>query len=140
MNNYTVIATNDSHVLWKRQADNTNQKTTIYPEHRVQKSSNGDYVINVGTGNNIRVFEISVRYKAKSILPMTSKLPRYLLEISGSSLQEYPISLPPYSTSWSFPIALEPNDSSVRISPKSLQFDTGSFVRNTRHILPRDAC
>lgn len=125
LNNYTVIATNDSHVLWKRQSDSANQKTTIHPERRVQKSSNGDYVINAGTGNNIRVFEISVRYKTKSILPMTSKLPRYLLEISGSSLQEYPISLPPYSTSWSFPIALGPNDSSVRISPKAYSLIPG---------------
>lgn len=125
LNNYTVIATNDSHVLWKRQSDSANQKTTIHPERRVQKSSNGDYVINADTGNNIRVFEISVRYKAKSILPMTSKLPRYLLEISGSSLQEYPISLPPYSTSWSFPIALGPNDSSVRISPKAYSLIPG---------------
>lgn len=125
LNNYTVIATNDSHVLWKRQSDNANQKTTVYPGRRVQKSSNGDYVINAGTGNNIRVFEISVCYKAKSILPMTSKLPRYLLEISGSSLQEYPISLPPYSTSWSFPIALGPNDSSVRISPKAYSLIPG---------------
>ena len=66
-----------------------------------------------------------MRYKAKSTLPMTSKLPRYLLEISGSSLQEYPISLPPYSTSWSFPIALGPNDSSVRISPKAYSLIPG---------------
>ena len=125
LNNYTVIATNDSHVLWKRQSDSANQKTTAHPERHVQKSSNGDYVINVGTGNNIRVFEISVRYKAKSILPMTSKLPRYLLEISGSSLQEYPISLPPYNTSWSFPIAIGQNDSSVRISPKAYSLIPG---------------
>ena len=135
LNNYTVIATNDSHVLWKRQSDNANQKTTIHPERRVQKSSSGDYIINAGTGNNIRVFEISVRYKAKSILPMTSKLPRYLLEISGSSLQEYPISLPPYSTSWSFPIALGPNDSSVRISPKAYSLIPGvaDFVTVAGH-------
>ena len=111
LNNYTVIATNDSHVLWKHQSDSANQKTTIHPDVVYKNLQAEITLFNTGTGNNIRVFEISVRYKAKSTLPMTSKLPRYLLEISGSSLQEYPISLPPYNTSWSFPIALGPNDS-----------------------------
>ena len=49
----------------------------------------------------------------------------YRLEISGSSLQEYPISLPPYNTSWIFPIALGPNDSSIRISPKAYSLIPG---------------
>ena len=96
--NYTIIATNDSHVLWKRRAGTVVQKKTSHPKHRIQKDTNGDYVITAGAANNIRVFEVSVRYNAKSMPPMTAKLPRYLLELSGSSLQKYPVSLPPYNT------------------------------------------
>lgn len=115
---YTIVTTNDSHILWKRQAETTTQKQTNNPEYHIQKDTNGDYVINARATNDMRVFEVSVIYSAKSILPMTSKLPRYLLELSGSSTQKYPVSLPPYSTKWKFPVVLAPNDSSVRISPK----------------------
>ncbi|TWP14881.1 hypothetical protein EUA75_02825 [TM7 phylum sp. oral taxon 353] len=126
--NYTIIATNDSHVLWKRRAGTAVQKKTSHPKHRIQKDTNGDYVITAGAANNIRVFEVSVRYNAKSMLPMTAKLPRYLLELSGSSLQKYPVSLPPYNTNWSFPVALAPNDSSVRISPKVYSLIPGASL------------
>ncbi|RYC74762.1 hypothetical protein G112A_00161 [Candidatus Nanosynsacchari sp. TM7_G1_3_12Alb] len=104
------------------------QKKTSHPKHRIQKDTNGDYVITAGAANNIRVFEVSVRYNAKSMLPMTAKLPRYLLELSGSSLQKYPVSLPPYNTNWSFPVALAPNDSSVRISPKVYSLIPGASL------------
>ena len=126
--NYTIITTNDSHILWKRQTDNVTKETVGGPEHRIQKDANGDYVITAGTASNIRVFEVSVRYNAKSMLPMTAKLPRYLLELSGSSLQKYPVSLPPYNTNWSFPVALAPNDSSVRISPKVYSLIPGASL------------
>lgn len=126
--NYTIIATNDQHVLWKRQTDNVTKETVGGPEHRIQKDANGDYIIAAGTANHIRVFEVSVRYNAKSVLPMTTKLPRYLLELSGSSVQKYPVSLPPYNTNWSFPVALAPNDSSVRISPKVYSLIPGASL------------
>lgn len=126
--NYTIIATNDSHILWKRQTDNVAKETVGGPEHRIQKDANGDYVITAGAASNIRVFEVSVRYNAKSMLPMTAKLPRYLLELSGSSVQKYPVSLPPYNTNWSFPVALAPNDSSVRISPKVYSLIPGASL------------
>lgn len=126
--NYTIIATNDQHVLWKRQTSNAAQEKTNHPKHHVQKDANGDYVITAGATNNIRVFEVSVRYSAKSMLPITAKLPRYLLELSGSSVQKYPVSLPPYNTNWSFPVALAPNDSSIRISPKVYSLIPGASL------------
>lgn len=151
-NSYRIIATNDSHILWKRRTENVPQEKANHQEHRMQKDANGDYIVSVGATNNMRVFEVSVRYKAKSLLPMTSKLPRYLLELSGSSLQKYPISLPPYDTSWSFPVALAPNDSSLRISPKvyslipgaSLEIQDMSYrevtVQNNRYIYQNNLC
>ncbi len=126
--NYTIIATNDSHVLWKRRAGTAAQKKTSHPKHHIQKDANGDYIITTGAANNIRVFEVSVRYSARSVLPMTAKLPRYLLELSGSSLQKHPVSLPQYDTSWSFPVALAPNDSSIRISPKVYSLIPGASL------------
>ena len=101
---------------------------SLYCSLHIQKDANGDYVITAGAANNIRVFEVSVRYSARSVLPMTAKLPRYLLELSGSSLQKHPVSLPQYDTSWSFPVALAPNDSSIRISPKVYSLIPGASL------------
>lgn len=138
---YTIVTTNDSHILWKRQTEGTTREQMNHREYNIQKDTNGDYIIDVGTANDVRVFEVSVNYSVKNVLPMTSKLPRYLLELPGLSIQKYPVSLPPYSTNWKFPVALAPNDSSVRISPKVYSMVPGSSLEihdvSYREVTPR---
>ena len=69
-----------------------------------------------------------VTYKAKAAIPFSSKIPRYLMELSGSSLQEYPASLPQYETTWQFPVTLAPNDSFIELKPKIYGLMPGASI------------
>lgn len=117
--NYVIAATNDSHILWKRAQPNTPQPHQ--PEKNARqpiRQQHGKYYIDVEPSPETRVYEVSLDYKSKTPpLPVINKLPRYLLEINGSSLQQYPISLPPYETSWQFPVVIGPGDRSIELTP-----------------------
>ena len=116
MTSYDLIAENDSHFLWK-----LSQKTPAKSSPRqIIANNHGTYSIPKNTTDKIKTYTISVTYKTTSGLPFSvmSKLPRFLLDVNGSSLMRYPVSLPPNETAWSFPLSIMP-DENVELSTKT---------------------
>ena len=125
--NYKIIAENDSHILWERQERN-GHASTEKSSYTIPKVASDVYRVNLNESDRIRLYEITVTYKAKAAIPFSSKIPRYLMELSGSSLQEYPASLPQYETTWQFPVTLAPNDSFIELKPKIYGLMPGASI------------
>lgn len=125
--NYKIIAENDSHILWERQERN-GHASTEKSSHTIPKVASDAYRVNLSESDRIRLYEITVTYKAKAAIPFSSKIPRYLMELSGSSLQEYPASLPQYETTWQFPVTLAPSDSFIELNPKIYGLMPGASI------------
>lgn len=125
--NYKIIAENDSHILWERQERN-GHASTEKSSHTIPKVASDAYRVNLSESDRIRLYEITVTYKAKAAIPFSSKIPRYLMELSGSSLQKYPASLPQYETTWQFPVTLAPSDSFIELNPKIYGLMPGASI------------
>jgi len=111
-NNYTLISENDSHYLWK--ADYHREAP---PRHASVADIKSD-AISLPKNNTHRliVYSVKINYKAHSALPLTSRIPRYLLDVESKySAQRYRISLPSQKNIWSFPVVIMPGDT-VNIS------------------------
>lgn len=116
--NYSVVASNDAHVLWKR--NHQGPKTpAIEASSPLTKSADGLYTANVGSSSTPRLYSIKINYEIKNKNPVNEKFSRNLLVPSGTSIQRFSVSLPPYEKEWSFPIALAPSDSHFSLSPKT---------------------
>lgn len=124
LTHYEIIADNDSHILWKR-LPNTDRDIATAPIQSIKKSD-GSYVMHINPSDSLRILEATIHYTPRNDIPaVSSKLSRYLISITGSSAQRFPISLPPYSSTWKFPITVMPGDTEIALSPNVQGFNIG---------------
>lgn len=112
---YRVIADNDSHILWQRLPDS--QATAPGAVTPLRQTNDGQYQISPGASDHVRLYAVTVNYNIKKTIPLATKISRYLMTISGSSVQRFAAALPPYESSWQFPVILAPGDTSATITP-----------------------
>lgn len=123
---YKIIADNDSHILWQRQ-----ENTPLSPPDQatvLEPTPDGSYQFSPGRSDRIRVYEITVNYTVRKPIPLGDKMSRYLMTISGSSAQRFPTALPPYETSWQFPVVLTPSDTVAIITPGTYGLALKSYL------------
>jgi hypothetical protein len=97
---YEIVKADDSHFLWKRKA-----VATPTNEWQVAKiGRNGNVSIDPHGPGQGRIFEVKIDYSAVPVLPFTKNLPRYLIKVTNSAIRTKSV-LPPYETSWQFPIS-----------------------------------
>lgn len=115
LSKYTLVKENGSHFLWKRNdvlavdsTDNLNQKAL--------KNSNNEYVIDSESKEGYQVYDVTIKYKIKNKFPLISKLSRHLLSLENTKAQTYDISLPPYESTWRFPVVAAGGP--VKLKPK----------------------
>lgn len=124
---YQIIADNDSHILWQRLKE---AKSLGDSEEYNLDIKNGKQItfISDGDSNQTRVYQLKVDYEIANKPPFVSKTSRYLLNFSNKVAQEYPISLPDYKTSWTFPFILSPGENFATIEARlDGLFSTGEF-------------
>ena len=100
--NYEPLAAAQYAVVWRRTADPWRTPTTA---DRVSRDPDGPdhFTLDVPSGGPVVV---EVEYEVRNALrrvPVVGGLPRYLLVPSGCG-NKTPVSLPPYRTSWTFPV------------------------------------
>jgi hypothetical protein len=104
---YTPLNAADYAQIWGRVADKV-----IEPKYSLVKNDI-NFPISVAspkskyTCNDIRVSEVNIEYELNNTLrsvPLIGKTPRIIIYVNDA-LSELPISLPPDSTSWVFPVA-----------------------------------
>lgn len=115
--NYDIVAENSSHFLWKLRAS---PSYTQKPWQMLKEGGSNEYVLPLAATDSIKVYEVSVDYKAQSGTPLSllNKIPKYLINIINTSSLQYPISLPPNETTWSFPIVVMPGESRITLQKK----------------------
>jgi hypothetical protein len=109
LSHYTLVESNGSHFLWQLQ-DKPGQQMN---EQQVEvRSDNGRYYLPRNTSNKPQIYSVRMSYAASSGLHINAldKIPRYLLSIRGVSATQYPVSLPSYEKTWTFPVIAMPGE------------------------------
>jgi hypothetical protein len=111
--NYTIVASNDSHILWKRRkqalAHNSAEPRQLAIIHNSVELPSSQ---TAGT----QIIEISVKYRTDPYLdkiPGVSKLPRYMVRLQGTQTLIAP-SLPSNRDSWKFLLVLKSKTSVIQ--------------------------
>ena len=120
LTNYQLIADNGSHILWRRSQKNSSTQISQEYNLNIQNGRRILFKPSNAALNRMRIYEITVNYRVTDELPFVSRINRYLLEFSNKTSQEYPVSLPKYKTSWTFPIVLPPGVDSTTIEANLL--------------------
>lgn len=107
--NYKLIAKNNSHFLWQRQANSQEEPLPWQSADNIKglEITNND--------SAIALYEVELDYTTKTMAPF-SKMPRYTITIKGTDTTHSTVSLPNYETSWKFPVALVPGESATLVS------------------------
>lgn len=101
--NYSIATENDSHFLWKRVDDSNSRQAFTQKGYTTKRLSSYEYSLTLPAAD-IGVYEVTVDYTINPPFPGAEKLSRYVLELSNSKEQRYPISLPHYKNKWTFPV------------------------------------
>lgn len=128
---YHIVAENGSHLLWAR---NTTGPQLQESSTQHLGSENGKYTIHIDDNSKAHMYEVRVVYNISKPIPMADKISRYLLGIEGSSSMRFPVSLPPYETSWTFPVASAINDKAITLTPGTYGlFNSGLNVSSMQY-------
>jgi len=100
--NYSLVKSNSSHYLWEYNSGTS--KPPESPWKKLKVVGSGPTTLPPPADVDTAIFEIKIDYKASAVLPLTNNLPRYLVKLENSGTT-YDISLPPYETSWQFPVS-----------------------------------
>lgn len=103
---YEIVARTKPYFLWRK----ASQPTSINASSQPLEVTNDKLILPDNSSNKYRLIEVTVEYRPDGLsnkLPLLKKLPRYLLHPIGTRNTQA-ISLPPYATSWTFPIILQP--------------------------------
>ncbi len=119
LSHYEIVSVNDSHILWRRLPEPIPQTGN---EVSVPAQKDGSYILPSNAGATPIVYTASVTYTITGSLPGSSKVSRYLLNLSNLSGQRFPVSLPPYEKTWQFPIIVMPGDKNIRLTPWAAGF------------------
>jgi hypothetical protein len=117
LTNYEIKTENDSHILWKLDRHPQPQVATF----QTLTPQDDTYKLPANNTDSVAIFEVRIRYKAGSIIPLkaANRLPRYLIEFHDMSALRYPVSLPGQQTEWTFPVILMPGESHASFTKKA---------------------
>jgi|GEM_PF-418274 len=152
LTNYTLVAENASHYLWKINDDDT-LNTSAAQQVPAQTTGKTITLPKNDTKSPI-IYTVNLTYTAHAGIPLTSRLPRYLIKINTVyAAQRYRISLPSQKNTWVFPVIVMPGESSVRLTAETdgiipfanLTFISASYSQlevNSQNIKPieNNAC
>lgn len=108
--NYEIADTNDTHILWKKQATNNKSLAPLQKPLNIKENT-----IELPSSSiaGSQVIQVTVKYKTDkylSKLPAINKLPRYILHPINTH-SRIGISLPQKESSWKFIIVLDKDNS-----------------------------
>lgn len=111
LTNYTIVAENGSHYLWKYTPDKNKPSSW----RTIKQAKDSTYHLPKNTSSKTRLYEVKVQYDASSTLPVkkANSLPRYMIDPKGTGLQ-YAITLPHYEHEWIFIVPIEPGQRNPR--------------------------
>lgn len=103
LQNYRLIAANASHNIWRHEASAAPTSEPTWKD--LPLGSDGwANLPKPSAGTTPTIYEVKVDYEAKAGLPLTTKLPKYLVRLRNNG-NTYDVSLPPTQTSWQFPVS-----------------------------------
>lgn len=114
--NYTPRTVTASAIVWRRNNKPWVSATTKYSNQETlgssQQSSVSLPVPATPNDQDYRVFTVQLTYKASYALgklPWLGKMPRYFVSTNSLSSPRSPVALPPYDTSFTFPVMVRGN-------------------------------
>ncbi len=114
LDNYRIIDAGHAHFLWQR---SDTASPTASPRQSLQVKGSR-VLLPKNTSDSYQVLEVTITYQPDglwSVLPMIKNLPRYLIQPMHTQTT-YPISLPAYGRTWTFPVVLKPESSAIEQS------------------------
>ncbi len=129
LNNYDVIATTPDRLIWKRTNNAWNTpalswegEITVAPNDPAITLSFNDSIDTGSSEYSLVVVEVDYTINNPwHAVPYLNNMPRYFITPRGS-VNTTPVSLPPYETTWQFPLIIS------RGSPVTLSIDTASLL------------
>lgn len=100
--NYEIVDTNDSHILWRR-ISSPHTASTSYP----LKIRDSYIALPTATMAGSQLIKVTVHYSVHS-LPGFKKIPRYIIK-PLNTISTIGFSMPPQGTTWSFLVVLKQN-------------------------------
>lgn len=115
---YELIAHNRSHVLWKIKPD---APVATTPFQSAIKTGANTFSLPNNTSDRPVLYEVSVNYTASANLGLKQfdRLGRYFVDIKNTQVMHCPVSLPPNKTSWSFAVAVAPQQQNITVSTRT---------------------